>query len=107
MLVRRTGRCAQPACVLEICAKSQRANSAFHLIVLAALAAGSRAAQGQQAPATDAGPIQEVIVTGSYIKRTQTETSNPVQIISAEEMKAFGYTSTQQVLQSLTANGQG
>jgi iron complex outermembrane receptor protein len=96
---------------------NRRANHSSHLIrntvhtaVLAALAAAaSSIAQAQEAPVNtgDTAPIQEVVVTGSYIRRTQTESSNPVQIITADEMKASGYTSAQQVLQSLTANGQG
>jgi iron complex outermembrane receptor protein len=81
--------------------------NSVHLAVLAALATASAATQAQQAPAADTGPVQEVVVTGSYIKRTESETSNPVQVITADQMKESGYTSTQQVLQSLTANGQG
>ena len=81
--------------------------NSVHIAVLAALATASAATQAQQAPASDSGPIQEVVVTGSYIRRTDAATSSPVQVISADDMKAAGYTSTQQVLQSLTANGQG
>src|SRR5580658_9106743 len=51
--------------------------------------------------------LQEVIVTGSHLLRTDTETSSPVQVLTAEEIHQSGYTSTQQVLNDLTANGQG
>jgi iron complex outermembrane receptor protein len=51
--------------------------------------------------------LQEVVVTGSHLMRTDTETSSPVQVITAEEIHESGYTSTQQVLNQLTANGQG
>jgi len=51
--------------------------------------------------------LQEVIVTGSHLRRTEAETSAPVQVVTAEEMHESGYTSTQQVLNDLTANGQG
>ncbi len=51
--------------------------------------------------------LQEVIVTGSYIPRTDTETPSPVQVITAGEIHESGYTSISQVLNDLPANGQG
>jgi len=51
--------------------------------------------------------VQRVEITGSNIRRTAAETSSPLQVISAEQLKASGYTSAQDVLQELTANGQG
>src|ERR1700678_2064445 len=83
--------------------------NSVHVAILAALAAGGVAtrAQAQQAPAADNGPIQEVIVTGSLIKRVDAETPSPVQVITAEDLKQSGYTSIAQVLNSITANGQG
>jgi iron complex outermembrane receptor protein len=58
-------------------------------------------------PGTTASETQRVIVTGSNIRRTDSETPAPVQVITAEEIKASGYTSIQDVLQNITANGQG
>ncbi len=51
--------------------------------------------------------VQRVTVTGSNIRRTDTETPSPVQVITAEDIKGSGYTSIQDVLHSITANGQG
>ena len=51
--------------------------------------------------------LERVTVTGSNIRRLQSETPSPVQVITFEDMKKSGATSVQQVLQSLTANGQG
>jgi iron complex outermembrane receptor protein len=61
------------------------------------------------APAASPPPAatQRVEVTGSAIRRVDAETPSPVQIITAEEMKATGFTSVQDVLHNLTANGQG
>src|SRR5580692_2974819 len=82
--------------------------NSVQLAVLAALAAGGAAtrAQAQQAPA-DNTPVQEVVVTGSLIRRADIETPSPVQVITADELKQSGYTSIAQVLNNITANGQG
>jgi len=61
-----------------------------------------------QAPATpDGQAVQRVEVTGSNIRRTDSETPSPVEVISADDMKQSGFTSVADVLQSITANGQG
>jgi iron complex outermembrane receptor protein len=70
----------------------------------AALFAGSAGAQ--QAPAA-APELQEIVVTGSLIKRTDTETPSPVQIITADDIKNSGYTNVSDVLRTLSANGSG
>jgi iron complex outermembrane recepter protein len=69
---------------------------------------GSAALHGGMAVAQQTTPeLQTVIVTGSNIKRTDAETPSPVQVITAADLKASGFTSTQDVLHNLTANGQG
>lgn len=66
------------------------------------------AARAQQQAQAAAGPeLQEVVVTGSLIKRTDTETPSPVQILSADDLVKTGYTSVNDVLRNLAANGQG
>jgi iron complex outermembrane receptor protein len=58
--------------------------------------------------ASDQGPVlQQVIVTGSRIERSDTDTPAPVQVITSEQIANSGYTSTADVLHALTANGQG
>ena len=50
---------------------------------------------------------QEVVITGSLIKRTDTETPSPVQIISDEQLVNSGFTQVSDVLRNLSANGAG
>jgi iron complex outermembrane receptor protein len=77
----------------------------------AAIAALSAAPAGaQQAPAsssTTAPELQEIVVTGSLIKRTDTETPSPIQIITDVDLKNSGYTNVVDVLRNLSANGSG
>ena len=74
--------------------------------IAAALFAAS--ADAQQSTAASQGPeLQEIVVTGSIIKRTDTETPAPVQIITEEDLKNSGYTNVVDVLRNLSANGSG
>jgi iron complex outermembrane receptor protein len=73
--------------------------------VLIALSAAS--VDAQQAPGAAGPELQEIVVTGSLIKRTDTETPSPVQIITAEDIKNSGYTNVSDVLRTLSANGSG
>jgi iron complex outermembrane recepter protein len=64
----------------------------------------------QQAPASSASganELQEIVVTGSLIKRTDTETPAPVQVITDVDLKNSGYTNVVDVLRNLSANGSG
>jgi iron complex outermembrane receptor protein len=63
-------------------------------------------AQQQAQPAAQPA-LQEVVVTGSLIKRTDTETPSPVQILTAQDLTNSGYTNVNDVLRNLAANGQG
>jgi iron complex outermembrane recepter protein len=74
----------------------------------ALLCAGSAGAQ--QAPSSSANnssELQEIVVTGSMIKRTDTETPAPVQIITSQDLVNSGYTNVVDVLRNLSANGSG
>jgi iron complex outermembrane recepter protein len=61
----------------------------------------------QSAVAQEQQPTERVVITGSAIPRTETETPAPVQVISAEEIQKTGATSVNEVLHALTANGEG
>jgi iron complex outermembrane receptor protein len=62
----------------------------------------------QTTPSKSSEPeLQEIVVTGSLIKRTDTETPSPVQIISAVDLQNSGYTNVSDVLRNLSANGSG
>jgi iron complex outermembrane receptor protein len=78
--------------------------------VIALVALRAAPADAQQAPSSSASgttELQEVVVTGSLIKRTDTETPSPVQIISDQDLKNSGYTNVVDVLRNLSANGSG
>lgn len=62
-------------------------------------------AMAQQA-ATEA-PVQRVVVTGSLISRTDTETATPVQVLTAQDLQRSGKTSVAELLTDLAANGAG
>jgi iron complex outermembrane recepter protein len=51
--------------------------------------------------------LQEVVVTGSLIKRSDTETPSPVQVITSEQLTNSGFTQVSDVLRNLSANGAG
>jgi iron complex outermembrane receptor protein len=67
----------------------------------------SAVAMGQTAATAPAPELQEIIVTGSLIKRTDIETPSPVQILTGDQIQQMGYTNLSQVLANLSANGQG
>jgi iron complex outermembrane receptor protein len=50
---------------------------------------------------------QRVVVTGSLISRTDTETPTPVQVLTAQDIQKSGKTSVAELLNDLAANGQG
>jgi iron complex outermembrane receptor protein len=72
-----------------------------------ALAATTATAQTASKPNQGSDELQEITVTGSLIKRTDSETPSPVQIITAEDLKNTGYTNISDVMRNLSANGQG
>src|SRR5580704_16992792 len=79
-------------------------------LILGASAAGVMSyAPAHAADAADAGTgeLQEVIVTGSLIHRTDTETASPVQIFDAAQLTASGYDNLATVLANVTGNGAG
>jgi iron complex outermembrane receptor protein len=78
-----------------------------HLLAASAAATLFASSAGaQQGPSTST-ELQEIVVTGSLIKRTDTETPSPVQVISADDIKNSGYTNVSDVLRTLSANGSG
>jgi outer membrane receptor protein involved in Fe transport len=60
-----------------------------------------------RAAADDSAPLAEVVVTGSNIRRVDSETASPIQIVSQEESQRTGKTTLAEYLQTLTAGGQG
>jgi iron complex outermembrane receptor protein len=65
------------------------------------------AAVAQTSPPQSTDTLATVVVTGSHIVRTDSETPSPLQVITSVELQESGFTNTQEVLKNLTANGQG
>jgi iron complex outermembrane receptor protein len=75
--------------------------------ILAGALAVAPAASDAQVQTAAAAPIEKIEVTGSAIRRTDTETPSPVQIITSEDLKRTGYTDVSDVLRNVAANGAG
>ena len=67
--------------------------------VLAAMPAMAQQQSGEN--------VQRVVVTGSLISRTDTETAAPVQVLTAQDIQRSGKTSVAELLTDLAANGAG
>ena len=65
------------------------------------------AGQSSFAQNTNTQTLERVTVTGSNIKRTDTETASPVQVMTRQDIEKTGKQSIQEVLRSVTADGQG
>ncbi|KAF1014127.1 MAG: Colicin I receptor [Stenotrophomonas maltophilia] len=80
-----------------------------HTLLVAALAAALAAplpavAETTSAASADANTLAAVRVTGSNIKRTDTEASNPVQVIGRQQLEQSGKATVADVLRSISAN---
>jgi iron complex outermembrane receptor protein len=64
-------------------------------------------AQTTEAPGATSASPQRVVVTGSLISRTNTETPTPVQVLTAQDIQRSGKTSVAELLTDLAANGAG
>jgi iron complex outermembrane receptor protein len=75
-----------------------RAGVASFTLAIAILAGGAAHAQSdapapadpQEAPADDAEPGNEIIVTGTHIARPELESTMPIRVITAEDARNFG-----------------
>lgn len=56
------------------------------------------------ASAGDSSALEEVIVTGSAIKRTDAETAVPLTVVKVEDLRKEGLTTVEQVLNTLSSN---
>jgi len=79
---------------------------------LAAFAAPAFA-QDQAAPATlpsdtaAAAPSEDIVVTGSLFRRTNTETPSPVTVLTTETLSRAGITNINDAVRSISADGAG
>lgn len=65
-----------------------------------------QAATPAQAQTTDqnGAPLEEVVITGSMIRRPSSETTEAVTLLNADTLKQQGITNVEQVLSTLTSN---
>ncbi|MET3665089.1 iron complex outermembrane receptor protein [Caulobacter sp. 1776] len=74
-------------------------------LALAVALAGATGAQAQQKPNNDAPvEVEEVVVTGSFIKGTPEDAALPVDVIGAEELQKRGSPSTVELLKALSVS---
>jgi iron complex outermembrane receptor protein len=106
MQITSGGLCARTRSPAHGTPRAIRALAAAAVLAAAGFAAPA-SAQQQGTSASSTAPLQEVVVTGSLIKRTDTETPSPVQVITDQDLKNSGYTQVSDVLRNLAANGQG
>ena len=78
----------------------------LHLLALASLALLSQA-HAQSAPPSEPGKLERVEVTGSMIKRTDSETTSPVTIIKREDILRAGATTLDELLRMDPSVGTG
>ena len=61
----------------------------------------------QEAPATKDQGMEEVVVTGSILRRTDAETPSPITVLSAETLEERGINTVSEAIQRLSANNAG
>ena len=88
-------------------AKSGFISSCRNISTLAAAAALFLPLAAAAAPDTAAEPLETIIVTGSYLGRTDTETPSPVTVIDSEEIARSGLTSIADVIRSVSGDNSG
>ena len=69
-------------------------------------AAADGPAPGPKSSSSD-GELTTIVVTGSYIRRTDTETPSPIQMISAEDIEKSGKVSIADVIRAVSADNSG
>jgi iron complex outermembrane receptor protein len=75
--------------------------------LLAAPCAQAADADAAAAPAAPAQALEPITVTGSYLRRTDTEIPSPVTTISAEEISKSGMKTIADVIHSVSADNSG
>ena len=79
---------------------------ALQIGAVVAMTAAASVAGAADTTDSDAA-LQEVVVTGSYIPRTDTETASPVTVISSADIEHSGLTSVADVIRTLSADNSG
>lgn len=78
-----------------------------HVLFASALALPAGLAIAQDAPSEEPNKLEQIVVTGSLLKRAQVEGPSPVVVIGRSQMDQQGFRTVQDVLDSLTQNTGG
>ncbi len=76
-------------------------------LLLTVLSAHVQAQTVTNTPEAAAQPIQRVEITGSNIRRSQSETASPVQTVNRADIEKSGKTTVAELLQTLAVDNQG
>ena len=79
----------------------------LHALLLGAFGASLVFGAAPAYAQSSAERLERVEVTGSNIKRVDTETASPVSVITRKDIEQSGYTTTSQLLQNLPGNNAG
>jgi len=77
------------------------------LVPMILLAGSIAPALAQTTPPDDKQKLERVVITGSSIKRIESEGALPLQIITKADMERQGIVSAEQLISSLSSNGNG
>ncbi|MBW8754690.1 MAG: TonB-dependent receptor plug domain-containing protein, partial [Sphingomonadales bacterium] len=72
-----------------------------------ALASSAAFAQDTPPPADEASDEQTIVVTGSLLRRTDTETPSPVTVLSQDTLVRAGLTNVNEAIRSVSADSAG
>ncbi|WP_297515128.1 TonB-dependent siderophore receptor [uncultured Caulobacter sp.] len=78
-------------------------------VAVASLGAGQAAAQtaAPAAKGADQTQVEEIVVTGSLFRRTDTETPSPVTVLTSENLARAGISTASDAIRSISADGAG
>jgi iron complex outermembrane receptor protein len=76
-------------------------------LLLIPIAAAAAAADGPPRDESQAATLDTIVVTGSYIRRTDTESPSPVTVLGSDEMVKEGFNSLADAIRSVTADSSG
>jgi iron complex outermembrane receptor protein len=72
-----------------------------------AMFGATQAAAQTAAPAPEQTEVEEIVVTGSLFRRTDTETPSPVTVLTTESLQRAGITTASDAIRSISADGAG
>src|SRR6186713_2979192 len=89
------------------CPRNRMVSDAVRRSLLAAALAASALPSSQVFAQEQEEPLEEVIVTGSILRRTDAETPSPVTVISSEDLEKRGLNTISEAVQRLSSNNAG